>query len=225
MSFSIGCSSRRSSLCDHASTHCKEAACMSVTWLRCADRSIHPGWGVLTPAAAQSPWLLDQSTHSASWQTLRPAALSLSTMHMKAMETNGNVDHVTGSREPRANLKVPLQLFQLRFRTCTPQVTNNEINKPWLRALGPWCSIPNWWLSSLNTTFRGWTHYPWQSIWHSGVHTVSINLFSMKQTVGIQTETEPKSGSLTCTNRNTPKRTKAYWLTSQYDIHETSFMI
>ena len=53
--------------------------------------------------------------------------------------------------------------------------------------------------------FSGWTHCPWQSIWHDGVHTASINFLFTKQTVGIQTETEPKSGSFPLRK---PKRTQ-----------------
>ena len=56
------------------------------------------------------------------------------------------------------------------------------------RGLNPTGVYAFWW-PSLNTTFRGWTHCPWQSIWHM---EFVLHLFSTKQTVGIQTETEPK---------------------------------
>ena len=56
------------------------------------------------------------------------------------------------------------------------------------RGLNPTGVYAFWW-PSLNTTFRGWTHCPWQSIWHM---EFVLHLFSTKQTVGIQTETNQR---------------------------------
>ena len=153
--------------------------------------------------------LKDQSTRSVCgalqlFRTVPLSKSSLSTTFRGWTQTRGSTRHwwLSSLQPPTGTFHLWAQLFGVELR---PEV------QPPIDGFHLWTSL-----------FRGWTHA------HSNQYGIwrqlaSINLLSTKQTVGIQTETEPISGSFTLRE---PKRTQTNQrLTALWANHICVYML